>query len=62
MNELSIIFNKLGIDTKSVLKAAGTKFPKLYGFRGTLYRSRSLPNYKAEELGSFPNNSCQKDK
>lgn len=26
MNELSIIFNKLGIDTKSVLKAAGTKW------------------------------------
>ncbi len=26
MNELSIIFNKMGIDTKSVLKAAGTKW------------------------------------
>ncbi|WP_432662615.1 nucleotide sugar dehydrogenase [Wukongibacter baidiensis] len=26
MNELSIIFNKLGIDTKSVLKASGTKW------------------------------------
>ncbi|MDO4585859.1 MAG: nucleotide sugar dehydrogenase [Planctomycetia bacterium] len=26
MNELSIIFNKLGIDTQSVLKAAGTKW------------------------------------
>lgn len=26
MNELSIIFNKLGIDTKSVLEAAGTKW------------------------------------
>ncbi|ETA82490.1 nucleotide sugar dehydrogenase, partial [Youngiibacter fragilis] len=25
MNELSIIFNKMGIDTKAVLKAAGTK-------------------------------------
>lgn len=32
MNELSIIFNKLGIDTQSVLKAAGTKwnFLKFY--------------------------------
>ena len=26
MNELSIIFNKMGIDTKSVLEAAGTKW------------------------------------
>lgn len=26
MNELSIIFNKLGVDTKSVLEAAGTKW------------------------------------
>ena len=26
MNELSIIFNKMGIDTQSVLKAAGTKW------------------------------------
>ncbi len=32
MNELSVIFNKLGIDTKSVLEAAGTKwnFLKFY--------------------------------
>ena len=32
MNELSIIFNKIGIDTKSVLEAAGTKwnFLKFY--------------------------------
>ena len=32
MNELSIIFNKLGIDTKAVLEAAGTKwnFLKFY--------------------------------
>ena len=31
MNELSIIFNKMGIDTKSVLEAAGTKweFPEV---------------------------------
>ena len=26
MNELSIIFHKMGIDTKSVLEAAGTKW------------------------------------
>ena len=32
MNELSIIFNKMGIDTKAVLEAAGTKwnFLKFY--------------------------------
>ena len=30
MNELSIIFNKMGIDTQSVLKAAGTKWNFLH--------------------------------
>lgn len=34
MNELSIIFNKMGIDTKSVLKAAGTKWNFLNFFPG----------------------------
>lgn len=34
MNELSIIFNKLGIDTQSVLKAAGTKWNFLNFFPG----------------------------
>nr|WP_231118532.1 hypothetical protein [Pasteurella multocida] len=26
INELALIFNKMGIDTEDVLKAAGTKF------------------------------------
>ena len=34
MDELSIIFNKLGIDTKSVLEAAGTKWNFLNFFPG----------------------------
>lgn len=34
MNELSIIFNKLGIDTQSVLKAAGTKWNFLNFYPG----------------------------
>ncbi|MCR0206944.1 nucleotide sugar dehydrogenase [[Clostridium] innocuum] len=34
MNELSIIFNKMGIDTQSVLKAAGTKWNFLNFFPG----------------------------
>ena len=34
MNELSIIFNKMGIDTKSVLDAAGTKWNFLKFFPG----------------------------
>ena len=34
MNELSIIFNKMGIDTKSVLAAAGTKWNFLNFYPG----------------------------
>lgn len=34
MNELSIIFNKMGIDTQAVLKAAGTKWNFLKFFPG----------------------------
>ena len=34
MNELSIIFNKMGIDTQSVLKAAGTKWNFLHFYPG----------------------------
>ncbi len=34
MNELSIIFNKMGIDTKSVLEAAGTKWNFLHFYPG----------------------------
>ena len=45
MNELSIIFNKMGIDTRSVLEAAGTKwnFLKFFpGLVGALHRRGSL--------------------
>ena len=56
MNELSIIFNKLGIDTKSVLEAAGTKwnflnfFPGLVGGHCIGVDPYYL-TYKAEEMG-----------
>ncbi len=56
MNELSIIFNKIGIDTKSVLKAAGTKwnflkfFPGLVGGHCIGVDPYYL-TYKAEMLG-----------
>ena len=41
MNELSIIFNKLGIDTKSVLEAAGTKWNFLNFFPGLVEATAS---------------------
>lgn len=56
MNELSIIFNKLGIDTKSVLEAAGTKwnflkfFPGLVGGHCIGVDPYYL-TYKAEQVG-----------
>lgn len=56
MNELSIIFNKMGIDTKSVLKAAGTKwnflkfYPGLVGGHCIGVDPYYL-TYRAEELG-----------
>lgn len=56
MNELSIIFNKMGIDTNSVLKAAGTKWNFL-NFRPGLVGGHCIGvdpyylTYKAEELG-----------
>lgn len=56
MNELSIIFNKMGIDTKSVLEAAGTKwnflkfFPGLVGGHCIGVDPYYL-TYKAEQLG-----------
>ena len=56
MNELAIIFNKLGIDTKSVLEAAGTKwnflrfFPGLVGGHCIGVDPYYL-TYKAEEVG-----------
>lgn len=56
MNELSIIFNKMGIDTQSVLKAAGTKwnflkfYPGLVGGHCIGVDPYYL-TYKAEKLG-----------
>jgi UDP-N-acetyl-D-glucosamine/UDP-N-acetyl-D-galactosamine dehydrogenase len=56
MNELSIIFNKMGIDTNAVLKAAGTKwnflnfYPGLVGGHCIGVDPYYL-TYKAEELG-----------
>ena len=56
MNELSIIFNKLEIDTKSVLKAAGTKWnflkfvPGLVGGHCIGVDPYYL-TYKAEQIG-----------
>ncbi|XMB85738.1 nucleotide sugar dehydrogenase [Mycoplasmatota bacterium WC44] len=56
MNELSIIFNKMGIDTSAVLKAAGTKwnflkfFPGLVGGHCIGVDPYYL-TYKAEQLG-----------
>ena len=56
MNELSIIFNKMGIDTKAVLTAAGTKwnflnfYPGLVGGHCIGVDPYYL-TYKAEQLG-----------
>lgn len=56
MNELSIIFNKMGIDTKAVLEAAGTKWNFL-PFRPGLVGGHCIGvdpyylTYKAEQLG-----------
>ena len=56
MNELSIIFNKMGIDTKAVLAAAGTKwnflkfYPGLVGGHCIGVDPYYL-TYKAEQLG-----------
>jgi UDP-N-acetyl-D-galactosamine dehydrogenase len=56
MNELSIIFNKMGIDTQAVLRAAGTKwnflkfFPGLVGGHCIGVDPYYL-TYKAESLG-----------
>lgn len=56
MNELSIIFNKMGIDTKDILEAAGTKWnflkftPGLVGGHCIGVDPYYL-TYKAEEMG-----------
>jgi len=59
VNELSIIFSKMGLDTKEVLKAAGTKwnflnfFPGLVGGHCIGVDPYYLA-YKSEELGYSP--------
>ncbi len=59
MNELSIIFNKMGIETRDVLRAAGTKWnflpftPGLVGGHCIGVDPYYL-TYKAEELGHTP--------
>ncbi|KNY26601.1 nucleotide sugar dehydrogenase [Pseudobacteroides cellulosolvens ATCC 35603 = DSM 2933] len=59
MNELSIVFNKMGIDTLAVLKAAGTKWnflkfsPGLVGGHCIGVDPYYL-TYKSEELGYHP--------
>lgn len=59
MNELSIIFRKMGIDTKAVLEAAGTKW-NFHNYRPGLVGGHCIPVdpyylvYKAEELGYHP--------
>lgn len=59
MNELSIIFNKLGINTKAVLKAAGTKWNFL-NFTPGLVGGHCIGvdpyylTYKAEQTGYHP--------
>lgn len=56
MNELSIIFNKMGIDTKAVLKAASTKW-NFMNFNPGLVGGHCIGvdpyylTYKAEQLG-----------
>ena len=59
MNELSIIFRKMGLDTKAVLEAAGTKW-NFHNYRPGLVGGHCIPVdpyylvYKAEELGYHP--------
>jgi UDPglucose 6-dehydrogenase/UDP-N-acetyl-D-galactosamine dehydrogenase len=59
MNELSVIFHKLGIDTKSVLDAASTKW-NFYRYEPGLVGGHCIPVdpyylvYKAKELDYHP--------
>lgn len=59
MNELSVLFNKMGLDTREVLEAAGTKWnflkfePGLVGGHCIGVDPYYL-TYKAEELGYHP--------
>ncbi|MFP3345273.1 Vi polysaccharide biosynthesis UDP-N-acetylglucosamine C-6 dehydrogenase TviB, partial [Halomonas sp. SIMBA_159] len=59
INELAMIFNRMGLDTEAVLKAAGTKWNFL-NFRPGLVGGHCIgvdPYYlthKAQELGYHP--------
>lgn len=59
VNELAIIFNRMGIDTEAVLKAAGTKW-NFMPFRPGLVGGHCIGvdpyylTYKAEALGYYP--------
>ena len=59
MNELAIIFHKMGLDTKSVLDAAGTKW-NFQPYKPGLVGGHCIPVdpyylvYKAKELGYHP--------
>jgi UDP-N-acetyl-D-galactosamine dehydrogenase len=59
INELAIIFNKMGLDTEAVLQAAGTKWNFL-PFRPGLVGGHCIGvdpyylTYKAENLGYYP--------
>lgn len=59
VNELSIIFSRMGLDTKAVLDAAGTKW-NFHHYRPGLVGGHCIPVdpyylvYKAEELGYHP--------
>ncbi len=59
INELAIIFNKIGIDTHDVLKAASTKW-NFINFRPGLVGGHCIGvdpyylTYKAKELGYYP--------
>ncbi|MBI4052738.1 MAG: nucleotide sugar dehydrogenase [Candidatus Diapherotrites archaeon] len=60
VNELSLVFEKMGIDTEEVLEAAGTKWNFLR-FRPGLVGGHCIPvdpyylTWKAEQLGYTPN-------
>ena len=59
VNELSIIFRKMGLDTKEILEAAGTKW-NFHHYRPGLVGGHCIPVdpyylvYKSKELGYHP--------
>lgn len=59
MNELSLIFHRMGLDTKTILEAAGTKW-NFHRYTPGLVGGHCIPVdpyylvYKAKELGYYP--------